>query len=113
MKLDDLMPENVWLSEVVALAKVFGWSVFHALPAQNSRGRWATHQIGDNGFPDLVLVHPEKGCIFAELKTTRGRLTEGQQDWLDYLHSAGCETHVWRPTDRAAIKLRLMGDRHG
>ena len=112
MKLDDFMTESVWQSEVVALAKGYGWFVFHALPAQNSRGKWATHQIGDSGFPDLVLVHPDKGCVFAELKTNKGHLTEKQREWLDYLHSAGQETHVWRPRDRAVVRLRLMGDRH-
>lgn len=113
MKLDDVMPERVWLSEVVALAKAYGWLVYHALPAMNARGRWATHQMGDSGFPDLMLVHASHGTLFVELKTNKGRLTVQQQDWLDTLHTAGNETDVWRPRDRARIRLRLMGDRHG
>jgi hypothetical protein len=112
MKLDDVMPERVWLSEVVALAKAYGWLVYHALPAQNSRGRWATHQMGDTGFPDLMMVHIRHGALFVELKTNKGRLTQQQQMWLDTLHTAGQETDVWRPKDRHRIKLRLMGDRH-
>jgi hypothetical protein len=112
MKFDDVMPERIWLSEVVALAKGYGWLVYHALPAMNSRGRWATHQMGDTGFPDLMLVHQDRGALFVELKTNTGRLTVGQQTWLDTLHTAGQETAVWRPKDRAQIKLRLMGDRH-
>ena len=112
MKFDDVMPERVWLSEVVALAKGYGWLVYHALPAQNARGRWATHQMGDTGFPDLMMVHSSFGTLFVELKTNKGRLTSNQQDWLDVLHTAGQETHVWRPKDRHRIKQRLMGDRH-
>jgi len=107
---DALMTEKVWLSEVVALAKGFGWHVYHALPAMNARGRWATHQMGDTGFPDLMMAHPRWGTLFVELKTNQGRLTANQQDWLDVLHTAGQETHVWRPKDRAMMKLRLMGD---
>jgi hypothetical protein len=112
MKLDDVMPERVWLSEVVALAKAYGWLTYHALPAQNSRGKWATHQMGDTGFPDLMLAHHRHGTLFVELKTNKGRLTVGQQTWLDTLATAGQETDVWRPRDRPRIKLRLMGDRH-
>ena len=109
---DDVMPERVWLSEVVALAKGYGWLVYHALPAQNARGRWATHQMGDVGFPDLMLAHSSHGTLFVELKTNHGRLTAAQEDWLDVLHTAGQETAVWRPRDRHRIRLRLMGDRH-
>jgi hypothetical protein len=112
MKLDEVMPERVWQSEVVALSKAYGWLVYHALPAQNARGKWATHQIGDTGFPDLLLAHHERGTLFVELKTNKGRLTQQQELWLDTLHTAGQEVHVWRPRDRARIKLRLMGDRN-
>ena len=113
MKADDIMPERIWLSEVVALAKAYGWLVYHALPAQNARGRWATHQMGDVGFPDLMLAHESHGTLFVELKTNNGRLTEAQHQWLDVLHTAGQETDIWRPRDRARMRLRLMGDRHG
>ena len=113
MRFDEIMPERVWLSEVVALAKAYGWLVYHALPAMNSRGRWATHQMGDTGFPDLMLAHHRFGTLFVELKTNQGRLTAQQETWLDVLAEAGQETAVWRPKDRARIRLRLIGDRHG
>ena len=61
--------ERQFQAAVIELAKWQGWKVFHPLPAQNDRGQWRTATQGDIGFPDLVLVHPERGVIFAELKT--------------------------------------------
>ena len=55
---------------VINLAKMHGWLVHHPLPSMNRRGVWATHELGDHGFPDLVLAHPAGRVIFAELKST-------------------------------------------
>ena len=57
--------ERQFQAAIIELAKWNGWKVFHPLPAQNARGAWRTAQAGDIGFPDLVLVHPERGVIFA------------------------------------------------
>jgi hypothetical protein len=57
-----------------------------------------------------VLVHPGNAdekvpaqIIYAELKTQRGTLTAGQQQWLDALTAAGQTAVVWRPADIPAI----------
>ena len=99
--------ERQFQAAVVELAKWQGWTVFHPLPAQNERGQWRTATQGDIGFPDLVLVHPERGVIFAELKTAIGKLSDAQNDWLMCLHAAGAEAYVWRPRDINDIKDRL------
>jgi hypothetical protein len=46
--------------------------------------------------------------IYAELKTQRGKLTTGQQQWLDILQAAGQTALVWRPADLQAIFTKLM-----
>lgn len=102
------LSEKQFQHQVEHLAHVFGWRVFHALPAQNSRGRWLTAQSGDVGFPDLVLAHPSKGVIFAELKTQIGRVSVSQRIWLNTLEAAGAETYIWRPSDFDSIKTRLQ-----
>ena len=52
------------------------------------------------GFPDLVLVHPEKKrIIFAELKRENGKLTEAQQEWLEALMRCHREVYIWHPGD--------------
>ena len=93
---------------LIGAAQWTGWLVFHPRPAQRN-GTWATHMNGNAGFPDLVLCHPERGVVFAELKTERGKVTAGQQAWLCALSDAGQEAVVWRPDDWPTILRRLQG----
>jgi hypothetical protein len=57
------------------------------------------------GFPDLVLVHPDKPkIIFAELKSQTGTLRTEQKLWLAALScvASDCDNvlvKVWRPSD--------------
>lgn len=104
------MSENDFLDTVVHLAKLRGWLVYHARPAQVRPGVWRTPYTGDRGFPDLVLVHQTHGIIFAELKTQTGRLSVHQRAWLDTLQKAGREAYCWRPDQLPLIAQRLAGD---
>jgi len=103
--------EAAFQQVVIDVARWHGWKVFHPLPAQNARGRWRTAQAGDTGFPDLVLAHPKRGVIFAELKSAIGKLSDRQQAWLDTLRQAGAEVYVWRPADIEQIKAILKESR--
>lgn len=106
------MTEQELLDAVVDLAHVGGWLVHHQRPAMNRRGQWASHVQGDPGFPDLVLAHPTRGVIFAELKSEKGRLSTAQNAWLDVL-DCNPVTHypiavyVWRPSDWESIVQTL------
>jgi len=51
------MTEAQFLKQVVAVAKLRGWLIYHAKPAQVGE-RWATHFQGDAGFPDFVMFRP-------------------------------------------------------
>lgn len=94
---------------VIEAARWAGWKIHHTRPAMMKSGAWATPIQGHIGFPDLVLAHDRYGVMFVELKTTRGRLSEHQSDWIATLASAGAEWHVWRPSDWAFIRDRLAG----
>lgn len=83
-------------ANVLALARALGYRRVHFRPAQDRRGRWATHQAGDAGFPDTVLARPGR-LIFAELKSIGGRLAPEQDEWLRVLKAAGVEAYVWDP----------------
>ena len=103
--------EAAFQQVVIDVARWHGWKVFHPLPAQNARGRWRTAQAGDTGFPDLVLAHPNRGVIFAELKSAIGKVMDSQQQWIDALRQGGAEVYVWRPADLDQIKLILKEDK--
>ena len=97
-----------WERTVITLAKAHGWMVHHQRPAMTSKG-WRSSVSGDTGFPDLVLAHPSRGVICAELKSGRGSLTDEQRAWHFALQAGGCEVHVWRPEQFEIIKARLSG----
>jgi len=69
--------------------------------------------VGDkdaSGFPDLVLVRAPD-VLFVELKRELGKVSDGQQEWLDDLIAAGCEVHVVRPSDEREFARRLTRGR--
>ena len=99
----DNMTENDLLLNVVAMAKQFEWTVYHARPAMHQSGNWSTPTMGDNGFPDLCLCRRGR-VIFAELKTMKGRVSPEQRNWLDELEgtepkTGSVEVYVWRPLE--------------
>ena len=69
-----------------------------------SKGKWIT--TGAPGFPDVVMAHPERGVIFAELKTDKGKTTAAQDAWLRAL-GPHVECYLWRPSDLDSISTRL------
>jgi hypothetical protein len=97
--------EAIFQDQVIRLAKMQGWLIFHASPKMVRPGVWRSD---GRGFPDLVLVHKGgRGIIYAELKTDLGRLSEHQLDWGEAILTAGGEYHVWRPQHLQAIAKRL------
>jgi len=104
----DIVTEAEFQRAVVELAYACGWRVQHSRTIQTRNGRWMTPILGHTGFPDLCLAHRRHGVLFAELKTTKGRLTADQQLWQECL-AAHLEYHVWRPADWPHIVNRLKG----
>ena len=112
----NLISEREFKNSIVALARDLGWLVHHDLPSQRANGSWATATQGDSGFPDLVLVHPgnmitglKPMVVFAELKTQRGKTTEGQEQWLTALRANGQLAFIWRPAQMQEICELLYG----
>jgi hypothetical protein len=85
------LSEAGWQAQVIALARLYGWLVYHA-PDNRPAGRTGRPQRlaapEGRGFPDLVLVRRHR-IVFAELKTRTGRLGPGQAEWLEALDTVG------------------------
>lgn len=86
--------ERAFQAEVLHLAGLFGWRVFHPYDSRRSQ----------RGFPDLTLVRGDR-LVFAELKSEGGRVRPEQVEWLDALGGVGgcVEAFLWRPSDLDAI----------
>lgn len=87
--------EKDWDAQLFAsrtgLASRLGWRSYHTLRSKGSQP----------GFPDRLLARDR--LIYAELKTTAGRLSALQRGWLDLLAYAGGEVYLWRPDDLEEI----------
>jgi hypothetical protein len=90
------LTEKRFMAQVVELARLRGWLVFHPYDSRRSQP----------GFPDLVLVRGRR-LLFAELKVGRRELTADQQRWVDALRGAGQDVRVWRPTGWPEIEAAL------
>jgi hypothetical protein len=85
--------ERDFMRQVLDLASLFGWAVYH--PALS---KWS-----ERGWPDLAMVRPPR-LVLAELKRESGRTTTHQDRWLGLLGACpGVETYLWRPSDLEAI----------
>src|SRR5690349_10643155 len=95
--------EDVFKDAVLRQALALGWRRFHPLPARNSRGRHATWQQGETGYPDLTLAR--RGVVlYRELKSETGVLSKEQKAWGVEL---GDLWGVWRPRDWLEIIATL------
>jgi hypothetical protein len=119
---DGALSEAAWQGQVEALARFYGWLVYH--PPDNrpvdGRGR---RQRTTRGFPDLTLVRGAE-LIFAELKRDTTYPDADQRAWLDALRqvadavdwAAGVDgpainVYVWRPRDFDDVQARLARGR--
>jgi hypothetical protein len=100
--------ESGFQSAVVDLARLRGWLI-HAERAARTDSGWRTPIQGDAGFPDLVLTR-DGYLIFAELKSERGRLSDGQEAWMHALGLVSApevSVCVWRPEQWPTIETTL------
>lgn len=89
--------EKEFQRQVLDLAGILGWSVYHPMLS-----KWS-----ERGWPDLALIRPPR-LVFAELKRENGKTTEHQDRWLDMLRACpGVETFLWRPSDFDGIATVL------
>jgi hypothetical protein len=97
------LTEKQFMAQVVALARLRGWRVYHTFDSRRSAA----------GFPDLVLCRGrDRRLIFAELKLDGTEPTPAQAAWLGELARLveawpGLLVACWRPRDWAEIEEEL------
>ena len=85
--------------QIRTLCKLYGWMMYFSWTSIHS----------PKGFPDLVLVNPDKcRVIYVELKTEKGKVSNHQQYWLHALWKCKQEVYIWRPDDIEDI-ARILG----
>lgn len=94
---------------VVGMIAAFGLYSFH--PHRSDRADEA-------GWLDRTIIGlHDTGAIYRELKTEKGKLTNGQATMIMKLWDAGLDADVWRPTDwlsgRIEAELRVLAPRVG
>jgi len=94
-------------------ARERGWVAGHLSNMMIVRRRdgqtFAVPDKDADGFPDLVLVHPQHGLVFAELKMPGRKPDVAQLRWLVALREAGCRVYVWSTNDQDEIVMVLDG----
>ncbi len=91
-------PEAAFLREVMEAARLLGYLCYHVHDSRRDEA----------GYPDLVMVRDGR-CIYAELKSERGKLRPAQRVWLDALGQVpGVEVYCWHPRDMDAILAVLQ-----
>lgn len=92
------LTEKLFQKQVVELAEVLGWRVYHPFLS-----KWS-----EKGYPDLTCVSVRQNrVIFVELKRESGKVSVHQQEWHDLLIAAGQEAYIFKPSDWDEIERQL------
>lgn len=85
------LSEKLFQRQVVELAKIMGWRVYHPFLS-----KWS-----ERGFPDLTMVRArDRRLLFAELKADKGKLSEHQVEWQELLGAVAFDREAWQATLR-------------
>jgi len=120
--------ERDLLNWIIATAEATGWVVFHVpAPMVASRAGGFVGSKRAAGLPDLFLLHDDPPrMIIAEVKGSKGKLSERQQEFLraarrvaDFAESLSGDdrsgeygercvgVYTWTPTDEKTIETIL------
>jgi hypothetical protein len=94
--------ERDFLARILAVARAQGWTSYHTFDSRHSAP----------GFPDLILAKPGHRLLCVELKTSKGKPTIEQMQWLSILQQTLTpQVALWRPNDWDSITAILSAAR--
>ena len=106
--------EKDFQQTVIDYAKLKGWKVAHFRSARIQRKDGSVFyqtpvQADGAGFPDLCLTRLSR-IVFAELKSSTGRIAPEQDEWLKALaNTEKVEVYVWKPEDFEQEVIEVLG----
>ena len=84
-----------------------------AIPNAARRTPWEVRQAKKEGLasgvPDVICLAPGGLVAWIEFKTSTGRVSDNQHEWLDLLARYGFRAAVCRSVDEAVAFLRECG----
>lgn len=113
MRKDEIMSRHIESGMQIAFINWCNWNVsrypelnyIHHSPNGGKRSAKEAARFKKEGvkpgFPDLILPVP-RGCfnsLYIELKTEKGKLTENQIRWIEFLRQNGNKVLVCRSVD--------------
>lgn len=97
MRAPGKLTEEEFMAQVINLATLFNWKVYHTRDSRRSV----------KGFPDLLLLRGGVQIV-AELKVLPNKTTPAQDEWLNAFRRASVAAFVWYPDDWKEIE-RVLG----
>jgi hypothetical protein len=97
--LDPYVSEAALQKSIEDMAARLGWWTWHDNDSRRNEA----------GLPDLLLVHPEHGTLWFELKTMKGRVRKAQVGVLDLFRRAGNRVYLIRPCHMDDVEVLLNG----
>ena len=84
-----------------------------AIPNAARRTRWeamrAKKEGMATGFPDVMVIGPDGLIAYVEFKSSKGRVSEAQREWIDLLQRYTFPATIARSADEAIAFLRAHG----
>lgn len=100
---------------IVDAARKLGWLVHAQRAALQRSGKWSTAIQGHRGFPDLVLITPDRRDVYlVELKRRPNKVEPDQVVWLEAFRSVGersgggVHAHVWWVPDDLPVVFDFL-----
>jgi hypothetical protein len=62
-------------------------------------------QLSSENVPDLLVIHPSVGTVLMEVKMPKGKLSEGQGQWIETAIDYGANVAVVRSVEDALVAI--------
>lgn len=90
---------QVYTLQSLIKARLVHWRVTNSAVPHNVGGQLIFKKSAIKGFPDIAGIFPDGKFFAIELKTTTGRITKEQKEWITKINMTGGIAVVLRTCD--------------